>query len=114
MSKVASIHGSRNVRSVFISDVHLGFPGCSAACPCYFLERLHGRKPYLAGHIVDFRYLRKRRSWPESHSCMVCLPPHNAQHDTRMISIPANTTAGSDPPGSFSSSSEMRRTAIPN
>lgn len=90
MSKVASIHGSRNVRSVFISDVHLGFPGCSADYLCDFLEHVHCQNLYLVGDIVDFWYLRKRRSWPESHSRVVRLLLHKAQHGTRVILIPGN------------------------
>ena len=90
MSRVASIRSPRNVRSVFISDVHLGFPGCSADYLCDFLEQVQCRQLYLVGDIIDFWYLRKRRYWPESHSRVVRLLLHKAQHGTRVIFVPGN------------------------
>ncbi|MCU0990568.1 MAG: UDP-2,3-diacylglucosamine diphosphatase, partial [Xanthomonadales bacterium] len=68
MSKIASIHRSRDVRTVFISDVHLGFPGCSAEYLCDFLAQVRCRELFLVGDIIDFWYLRKRRHWPAAHS----------------------------------------------
>jgi UDP-2,3-diacylglucosamine pyrophosphatase LpxH len=90
MSKIASIHRSRDVRTVFISDVHLGFPGCSADYLCEFLERVRCRELYLVGDIIDFWYLRKRRHWPAAHSRAVQRVLEKAQRGTRVILVPGN------------------------
>ena len=61
MRKVTTIHRPLDVRSVFISDVHLGFPGCSADYLADFLLRVRCEQLFLVGDIIDFWYLRRRR-----------------------------------------------------
>ena len=74
MSKVASIRRFKDARSVFLSDVHLGFPGCSADYLCEFLAQIRCQNLYLVGDIIDFWHLRKRRHhWPRSHSRVIQL-----------------------------------------
>ena len=41
-------------RTVFISDVHLGFRGCSANFLLDFLRRTECDQLYLVGDIIDF------------------------------------------------------------
>ena len=41
-------------RTVFISDVHLGFRGCSAAYLLDFLRSVETETLYLVGKIVEF------------------------------------------------------------
>ena len=67
MAKIASIRRSQDVRSVFLSDIHLGFPGCSAEYLCDFLAQVRCENLYLVGDIVDFWHLIKRRYWPNAH-----------------------------------------------
>lgn len=90
MSKVASIRRSTNVRSVFLSDIHLGFPGCSADYLCDFLTRVECQNLYLVGDIIDFWHLRKRRYWPKAHSRVVQLFLQKAMDGTRVILVPGN------------------------
>jgi UDP-2,3-diacylglucosamine pyrophosphatase LpxH len=90
MGNITSIHRTGDVRTVFISDVHLGFPGCSAEYLCDFLEQVRCRELFLVGDIIDFWYLRKRRYWPEAHSRVLQLVLAKAQQGTRVILVPGN------------------------
>ena len=47
------------VRSVFISDVHLGFRGCQADALLHFLHSIETDYLFLVGDIVDFWSLKK-------------------------------------------------------
>ena len=90
MSKIASIRHSGNVRSVFLSDIHLGFPGCSADYLCDFLERTRCQNLYLVGDIIDFWHLKKRRYWPTEHSRVIQILLDKAMQGTRVILVPGN------------------------
>ena len=55
-------------RSVFISDVHLGFRGCSAGYLLDFLHSIETENLYLVGDIVDLWSLKKSFFWPQQHN----------------------------------------------
>jgi len=78
------------LRSLFISDVHLGFPGCSAEFLCDFLDQVDCDFLYLVGDIVDFHYMRNRRFWPASHSDVVQKILEIACAGSRVIYVPGN------------------------
>lgn len=80
----------RNVRTIWISDVHLGFPGCSAEFLLAFIRRMRCDTLYLVGDIVDFWYLKKKRHWPQSHSNVIRSLLGKAKHDTRVVYVPGN------------------------
>jgi UDP-2,3-diacylglucosamine pyrophosphatase LpxH len=80
----------RHVRSIWISDVHLGFTGCSADHLLKFLRRMRCDNLYLVGDIVDFWALRKRRFWPQDHNNVIRSILGKAKHDTRVVFIPGN------------------------
>jgi len=90
MSKVASIRRPTHVRSVFLSDIHLGFSGCSAEYLCDFLARTQCQNLYLVGDIIDFWHLRKRRRWPKAHSRVIQLVLEKAMDGTRVVLVPGN------------------------
>ena len=87
---VTSIGHAGNARSVFISDVHLGFPGCSADYLDRFLNETRCENLFLVGDIVDFWYLRKRKYWPEAHSRVVRTILRKAAEGTRVVLVPGN------------------------
>jgi UDP-2,3-diacylglucosamine pyrophosphatase LpxH len=58
-------------KSIFISDLHLGTPGCSADELCDFLKNNNCDRLYLVGDIVDGWALSKKAFWPQSHSNVV-------------------------------------------
>lgn len=80
----------RHVRTIWISDVHLGFPGCSADYLLKFIRDMRCETLYLVGDIVDFWYLKKKRYWPQSHNNVIRSLLGKAKHDTRVVFVPGN------------------------
>ncbi|MEY3914347.1 MAG: UDP-2,3-diacylglucosamine hydrolase, partial [Pseudomonadota bacterium] len=58
-------------RTVFISDIHLGTPGCQADALLEFLKRDTCDQLYLVGDIIDGWALRRRWYWPQSHNDVI-------------------------------------------
>lgn len=83
----------RHVRSIWISDVHLGFSGCSANHLLTFLRRMRCENLYLVGDIVDFWALKKRQFWSQDHNNVIRSILGKAKHDTRVVFIPGNHDA---------------------
>lgn len=77
-------------RSVFISDVHLGFRGCSAEYLLDFLHSIETEVLYLVGDIVDLWSLKRSFFWPQSHNDVVRTVLGMAKRGTRVIYIPGN------------------------
>jgi UDP-2,3-diacylglucosamine pyrophosphatase LpxH len=77
-------------RSVFISDVHLGFRGCSADFLLDFLNSMHTETLYLVGDIIDLWSLEKSFFWPQRHNDVIRAILNIAQRGTRVIYIPGN------------------------
>ncbi|AFC87045.1 hypothetical protein [Frateuria aurantia] len=46
-------------RTAFLSDAHLGTPGCQAELRLDFLRHLHCRQLYLVGDIIDLGALQR-------------------------------------------------------
>lgn len=59
------------VRSLFISDVHLGTRGCQAELLSDFLRHHEAERIYLVGDIIEGSRLPDRVSWPGSHVALV-------------------------------------------
>jgi hypothetical protein len=64
---------SLEFRSVFISDVHLGFRGSSAQYLLDFLKSIDVDQLYLVGDIVDVWSLKRTCYWPQEHNNVVRL-----------------------------------------
>lgn len=77
-------------RSIWISDVHLGFPGCSADCLLEFLRSSQCEYLYLVGDIVDFWSLRKRFFWPQAHNNVIRTLLGKAKQGAAVIYVPGN------------------------
>jgi len=90
MDSMVSLNTTLRCRTVFISDVHLGFHGCSADFLNDFLDRVECDTLYLVGDIVDFWYLRKRRNWPKSHGEVLYKILDKARKGTRVVFVPGN------------------------
>lgn len=89
MSKSARDH-SLSVRTVWISDVHLGFRGCRAELLLDFLHSVHCEYLYLVGDIIDIWEMRKRVYWPQSHNNVVRTILGKAKHGTKVVYVPGN------------------------
>jgi UDP-2,3-diacylglucosamine pyrophosphatase LpxH len=77
-------------RSLFISDVHLGNPGCQAEFLLEFLRRMNAETIYLVGDIVDAESLGRRFYWPKAHNDILRALLDHARRGTRVIYVPGN------------------------
>ena len=77
-------------RSVFISDVHLGYRGCSAEYLLDFLHSIETEKLYLVGDIIDAWSLSKSFFWPQSHNNIIRTILGKAKRGTKVYYIPGN------------------------
>jgi len=71
---VAEAHDGEPVgryRTLWISDVHLGTPGCQAAALLDFLRSTESQTLFLVGDIVDGWQLRRHWFWPQTHNDIV-------------------------------------------
>ncbi|MDP3221592.1 MAG: UDP-2,3-diacylglucosamine diphosphatase, partial [Rubrivivax sp.] len=57
---------SLRVRTVWISDLHLGTPGCQAAALLDFLRTVDCETLFLVGDIIDGWQLRRSWYWPQA------------------------------------------------
>jgi UDP-2,3-diacylglucosamine pyrophosphatase LpxH len=89
-------HGTRTtvrLRTVFISDVHLGSKGCRADLLLEFLKSVEVEQLYLVGDIVDFWAMRKNFFWPQEHNNVLRTILGKAKGGTRVRFIPGNHDA---------------------
>ena len=78
------------LRSVFVSDVHLGSKGCRADLLLEFLKSVEVENLYLVGDIFDLWAMRKGFFWPQEHNNVVRTILGKAKGGTRVIYIPGN------------------------
>jgi UDP-2,3-diacylglucosamine pyrophosphatase LpxH len=78
------------VRSVWISDLHLGTPGCQARALLDFLKHVECMNLFLVGDIVDGWQLRRSWHWPQAHNDVVQKILRKARKGTRVIYVPGN------------------------
>ena len=77
-------------RTVWISDTHLGTPGCNAELLLDFLKSIECEMLYLVGDIVDGWRLKKGWYWPPRHNDIIRCVLKMAKHGTRVIYVPGN------------------------
>lgn len=77
-------------RAVWISDLHLGTPGCQAAALLDFLKHVESEHLFLVGDIIDGWQLRRSWYWPQAHNDVVQKLLRKARKGTRVIFIPGN------------------------
>src|SRR5579872_4498651 len=77
-------------RTVWISDTHLGTPGCNAELLLDFLRSIACDKLYLVGDIIDGWQLKKGWYWPQRHNDIVRSVLKLAKHGSRVIYVPGN------------------------
>jgi UDP-2,3-diacylglucosamine pyrophosphatase LpxH len=82
--------GRPRLRAVFVSDIHLGTPGCQAAALLDFLKHHPSEQLYLVGDIVDGWQLRRRWFWPQAHNDVVQKLLRRARKGCRVVFVPGN------------------------
>ena len=61
----------KRYRTIFISDLHLGTPGCQATALIDFLKAHPSDALYLVCDIIDGWQLRRKRYWAQAHNDVV-------------------------------------------
>jgi len=82
--------GPRQVRTLFLSDIHLGTRGCQADKLLDFLRHYEADTVYLVGDIVDGWQLKSGWYWPQIHNDVVQKLLRKARKGTRLRYIPGN------------------------
>jgi UDP-2,3-diacylglucosamine pyrophosphatase LpxH len=77
-------------RTIWISDVHLGTPGCQASALLDFLRRTESRYLYLVGDIIDGWQLQRRWYWHASHNDVIQKILRKARKGTRVTYVAGN------------------------
>ncbi|MDO8274579.1 MAG: metallophosphoesterase, partial [Serpentinimonas sp.] len=77
-------------RTIFISDLHLGTPGCQAAALLDFLKAHPSDTLYLVGDIVDGWQLRRKWFWPQAHNDVLQKLLRRARKGCRIVYVPGN------------------------
>lgn len=78
------------VRTVFISDVHLGTRACQAERLLEFLRAYSADHLYLVGDIVDFWAMKRDVRWSPAQNTVVQKILRRARHGERVTFIPGN------------------------
>ena len=84
------LHPRLAVRTVWISDLHLGTPGCRADALLDFLRTVQCERLYLVGDIIDGWQLRRTWYWPQAHNDVVQKLLRKVRKGTRVIFVPGN------------------------
>lgn len=81
---------TKSVRTLFISDIHLGSKGCQAEYLLDFLKYIHADTIFLVGDIFDGWRLKSSWYWPQLHNDVVQKLLRKVRKGCRMIYIPGN------------------------
>ena len=78
------------VRTIFLSDIHLGTRACQAERLLSFLRCYHSEKIFLVGDIVDFWAMSRSIHWTAAQNTFVQKILKRARHGVEVIFIPGN------------------------
>jgi UDP-2,3-diacylglucosamine pyrophosphatase LpxH len=78
------------VRSIFLSDIHLGTRGCQADSLVAFLREYEADHLFLLGDIVDFWAMSRSIHWTAAQNTVVQKILRRARHGEQVTLIPGN------------------------
>jgi UDP-2,3-diacylglucosamine pyrophosphatase LpxH len=87
---MARTHAQRPARTLFLSDIHLGFKRARARELATFLRGVDAECIILAGDIVDHLNLAQRFFWNDEHTQVVRALLAKRRAGSRLIYIPGN------------------------
>lgn len=79
-----------HVRSIFLSDIHLGTRGCQADSLLGFLRHYEADNMFLVGDIIDFWAMSRSIHWTRAQNTFVQKLLRRARKGTRVMLIPGN------------------------
>lgn len=82
------------VRTIFVSDLHLGSSGFQAPAFLEFLKAYKCEKLVLVGDVFDFWAMKRRMHWPQSHSNVIQKILKLAKGGVKIVYIPGNHDEG--------------------
>ena len=77
-------------RTIFISDLHLGTPGCQATALLDFLKEHSCDHLFLVGDIIDGWQLRRKWYWPQTHNDVIQKLLRKARKGCKVTYVPGN------------------------
>jgi UDP-2,3-diacylglucosamine pyrophosphatase LpxH len=81
---------TRQYRTLFVSDLHLGTKACQAEAFLDFLRCCEAPRIYLIVDIVDFWRIKRGAYWPQSHNDVLQKLLRKVRKGTDLILIPGN------------------------
>ncbi|MCG6932241.1 MAG: UDP-2,3-diacylglucosamine diphosphatase [Gallionella sp.] len=78
------------VRSIFLSDIHLGTRGCQADRLLDFLREYESDHLFLLGDIIDFWSMGRSIQWSQKQNTVVQKILRRARHGEKVVFIPGN------------------------
>ena len=78
------------VRSIFLSDIHLGTRACQAERLLEFLREYESDHLFLVGGIIDFWALSRGIFWTAAQNTVVQKILKRARHGVRVVFVPGN------------------------
>lgn len=78
------------VRSIFLSDIHLGTRACQAEPLLDFLREYESEQLFLVGDIIDFWAMKRGLYWSTHHNTVIQKVLKRARHGTDVVFIPGN------------------------
>ena len=78
------------VRSIFLSDIHLGTRGCQAERLINFLREYESDHLYLIGDIIDFWAMGRGIHWTAMQNTVVQKILRRARHGEKVVFILGN------------------------
>ncbi len=81
---------AEQVRTIFLSDIHLGTRGCQAERLLAFLRGYESEYLYLVGDIVDFWAMSRSIVWTAQQNTVVQKILRRARHGQQVFLIPGN------------------------
>lgn len=78
------------VRSIFLSDIHLGTRACQADRLLDFLREHSAENLFLVGDIIDFWAMNRGIHWTQAQNTVVQKILRRARHGENVVFIPGN------------------------
>jgi UDP-2,3-diacylglucosamine pyrophosphatase LpxH len=79
-----------SARTIWISDIHLGYRDCKAEFLLDFLAHIKCDTLYLVGDIIDLWAMKRRFCWPAQHYQVMLKFYELANKGVRVIYVPGN------------------------
>ncbi len=78
------------VRTIFLSDIHLGTRGCQAERLLEFLRTHEADQLFLVGDIIDFWAMKRSIHWTPAQNTVVQKILRRARHGEKVMLVPGN------------------------